>query len=149
MKSKTWYTWDAFFRAVRRFLSWLIILAVAALWEVQIFFICTTYFTVSDTDFFYSLFYKSLHITNPHSGYSLWLATELKNLIPTLTLGTVFLPLLFSLPACPFTFFLPCCVSQRCCPVSIPQHHLTDSFPIPPQSSSLQWSLPSTSYVTN
>lgn len=113
-----------------------------------VFFSCTTYFIVSDTDFF-SPFYKSLHRTNLHSGYPLRWATELKNPIPTLTVGTVFLALLFSFPACPFTFFLPCCVSQRCCLVSVPQHHLPDSFPIPPQSSSLQWSLPSTSSVTN
>lgn len=146
MKPETWYTWEAFFRAVRRFLFWLITLAVGALWVF--FFSCTTYFIVSDTDFFSPL-YKSLHRTNLHSGYPLWWATELKNPIPTFSVGTVFLALLFSFPACPFTFFLPCCVSQRCCLVSIPQHHLTDSFPIPPQSSSLQWSLPSTSFVTN
>lgn len=79
---------------------------------------------------------------SPQNKSSLWLSPLVSNRTegshPYSDNGTVFLALLFSFPASPFTFFLPCCVSQRCCLVSIPQRHLTDSFSIPPQSSSLQ-----------
>jgi len=78
-------------------------------------------------------FKKALQSKSP-----LWRATGLGNPIHALISGSVFLGLLLNFPARPFTFFLSCCVSQRCCIVSIYQRDLTDPLPICPQSSPLQ-----------